>query len=866
MRTALLCLLLQALPFCLLAQTQKPASVETSAAKSATPIPTQNSKLNTQNSTRAVVVGISDYQDAAIPDLRFADRDAEAFANFLRSPAGGALDGDHLKVLTNRNATAAQFSIALDWLVEMTQEGDNAIIYFSGHGDVEAKRVSQPGYLLGWDAPSRVYMAGGAVNVRDLQDIISTLSTQNKARVVVITDACRSGKLSGSDINGAQLTGQNLARQFANEIKILSCQPNEYSIEGEQWGGGRGAFSFNLVDALYGLADGNNDLFVTLQEVGRYLEDHVTAEVAPVSQVPMVLGNRTERLAAVDAQLLADLRSGRTSQMIMISPVEMRGMEEEVLAGVDTTVRELYRLFKKALEEKVFLEPATACADAYYERLMAEPRLARLHSTMRRNYAAALQDEAQQTLNEWLKTRQEVSLEAVVTERLPQKVFKEKVKTYPRCLDRAAELLGSKHYMYAALKARRYFFEGYLLANSNKNPDQELGGRALALFRQSLEWQPEQPQVYLMMSQVFGNKFLQSDSLERYARRAIEIHPNWISPYIDAAINLSIDYRQFDRAKPFLEEAYLVDPNSADLMHAWAIFNNCQNRFAEAEPFYFKAIALDSTYAIFRNDLGALYLDTDRYAEAEQQLKKAVALDSTNAAFWGNLGYLYSMTGRYDEAESVLKKAIALDSTNTVLWINLGTLYLDTGLYDKAEQIYIKAIVLDSVDSGNWASLGYLYLVTDRYAEAEPVLKNALSMDSTNSTRWNNLGLVHLNNGRFAEAEPVLKKAIALDSTFANPRKHLGMVYFKTNRPYEARQNFLKAIELNPNYTPAMLGMAYFLASEGKTAEALDYVEQAIGKGITFEQLETDEDLAPLRALPEWKVLMKKYFPNQVKD
>ena len=39
--------------------------------------------------TYAVVIGISDYQDPQIPDLRFADKDAEAFANFLHSPAGG---------------------------------------------------------------------------------------------------------------------------------------------------------------------------------------------------------------------------------------------------------------------------------------------------------------------------------------------------------------------------------------------------------------------------------------------------------------------------------------------------------------------------------------------------------------------------------------------------------------------------------------------------------------------------------------------------------------------------------------------------------------------------------------------------------
>ncbi|MBK6996745.1 MAG: hypothetical protein IPH31_18130 [Lewinellaceae bacterium] len=70
-----------------------------------------------------------------------------------------------------------------------------------------------------------------------LKDVVTTLSTENKARVLIITDACRSGKLAGNSIGGAQLTSQNLAQQFANEIKILSCQPNEYSLEGEQWGG-----------------------------------------------------------------------------------------------------------------------------------------------------------------------------------------------------------------------------------------------------------------------------------------------------------------------------------------------------------------------------------------------------------------------------------------------------------------------------------------------------------------------------------------------------------------------------------------------------------------------------------------------------
>ena len=225
------------------------AQQNSSGSKGATPLNEANTATAPKN-TYAVVVGISDYQDKDIPDLRFADKDAEAFANFLRSPAGGSLDGDHLKVLTNKDATMGQFAAALDWLWEVSKEGDLAIIYFSGHGDVEKKSITQPGYLLCWDAPSRVYMGGGAFALPMFQDVVTTLSAQNKAKVVVITDACRSGKLAGSSVGGTQVTGSNLARQYANEIKILSCQPEEYSIEGEQWGGGRGAFSYNLVNAL----------------------------------------------------------------------------------------------------------------------------------------------------------------------------------------------------------------------------------------------------------------------------------------------------------------------------------------------------------------------------------------------------------------------------------------------------------------------------------------------------------------------------------------------------------------------------------------------------------------------------------------
>ncbi len=329
------------------------------------------------------------------------------------------------------------------------------------------------------------------------------------------------GKLAGNSIGGAQLTSQNLAQQFANEIKILSCQPDEYSLEGEQWGGGRGAFSFHLVDGLYGLADGNSDGSVNLMEIGRHLEDHVTPEVSPQSQVPMTVGNRTEKLAAVFPDILAQVKKNKSGQLPIFSATDNRGIEDEVLATVDSTIRALYHLFKKALKEKVFLEPPGECADSYYLRLMAEPKLERLHNSMRRNYAAALQDDAQQAINNMMKMEPtEVQLYRI--ERL------KKYAPYPRLLERAAELLGPEHYMRTTLLARQSFFEGWLLQmGSPLNPDSTLAKNLLKKYRRAVALQPEFALAYYQMSTVFDRLSPNSDSLLFYTA----IDPsNWRLP------------------------------------------------------------------------------------------------------------------------------------------------------------------------------------------------------------------------------------------------------------------------------------------------------------------------------------------------
>jgi tetratricopeptide (TPR) repeat protein/uncharacterized caspase-like protein len=687
-------------------------------------------EIANSKSVRAVVIGISDYQDEKIPDLRFADRDAEAFAGWLRSSAGGALDEDHLKVLTNEQATAGQFSAALDWLLEASEEGSQVILFFAGHGDVESKLYSQLGFLLCWDAPARAYMAGGTIPLFYIEDVIATLSQEKKVRVVLVADACHSGSLAGSNISGSQLTNANLIAQHSNEVKILACQPNEYALEGEQWGGGHGVFSYHLVDALYGLADSNKDLVVTLQETGRYLEDHVAADVAPISQTPLVNGNRTEQLAIVDTQLLARLRSGRSEQIEMFSAIESRGLEEDVLAAVDTTTRELYRLFKKALKEKVFLPvssdnstPADMCADALYQRLLAEPKLTRLHTTMTRNYAAALQDDAQQVMNKWLKSEIKE-----VTQSTRYKASR--YALYPQYLQRAAELLGQGHPMYKNLLARRYLFEGYISwLKVQRSTNRSRGMEALQAYRRSLEWQPAAPHTYLFMAQVFAWNLSEPDSARLYAARASELAPGWVLPYTSQAIACINKYGDFERAESLLATALQLDSNSV----------------------------------FVHNYLGALHVEQLHFDQAIAEFKKAISLDSAFSFARFNLGYVMESTGNLDKARSLYQETLSLDSTCAFVYEGLGRVYQALGQYHEASKAFLKTIELDSSIANAYSYLGTLLSIERQYDNATGYFQQALELNPYDVFSYSELGRIAQLKNQIVIADSLFEKATKIN-------------------------------------------------------------------------------------------------------
>lgn len=639
--------------------------------KGLSPLPEKN--INQEGSIYALIVGISDYQDPAINDLQFADKDAQAFESFLRRTTG-LMEDDHIKLLINQNATMAQFAVQLDWLMENATENDRVYIYFSGHGDVEKKTLTQPGYLLCWDAPSKVYMAGGALALPMFQDVISTLSTQNKAKVIVILDACRSGHLSGNKVGGTYITGSNLAKQFSNEIKILSCQPDEFSIEGTQWGSGRGAFSYHLINGLYGFADQDNNQNISLYEIGRYLENKVPAEVAPISQFPMVVGNRNTIVATINPELFQSLKKDKNKELSELSYIQTKSLEENILANTDSITKILYSDFLNALNENRLIEPESNCAKMYFDKLIINQELTQLHSAMRRNFAAKLLDETQQYMNALIKANVKI---------IECQGFR---KFIPRSanITLAAELLGPNHYLYPHLMARQNLCKAieYYFQRNKQSID-----TALHFLHKSFALDSSLPITHLFMERAYL-KLDKLDSALYYMNICNEAIPDWIIPFTTLA-EVLLPHPEHDSIVGLaLDKAYRIDsthPHISQYM-AWKMLN--QNNKAEALK-YMRSYKENGgeTYACWYGVLGSIYQQfQDSLSLAENAFLNAISLDSTHPVFNFNLGVVYMGMARWEEAEQYFLKASRMDPARTQYLMYLGEVYMNLKRFAEAEK------------------------------------------------------------------------------------------------------------------------------------------------------------------------------------
>ncbi len=216
-------------------------------------------------------VGINKYKNPKL-NLNFASADAQSIASLLQKSQGVLFDKIELIELYDKDATKENILNALDRVKQLAKPSDVFYFYYAGHGSMNDNTF----YFIPTDNV-RLYdptaLNEEAISDHVLQEKFKEIAALKQ---VVIIDACQ----SGGGVQTLALRGANNEKALAQLSRsagvhvMASAGSEQFAAEFEELG--HGLFTFTLIEALNGAADGApKDGAVSVYELKSYLDAKV---------------------------------------------------------------------------------------------------------------------------------------------------------------------------------------------------------------------------------------------------------------------------------------------------------------------------------------------------------------------------------------------------------------------------------------------------------------------------------------------------------------------------------------------------------------------------------------------------------------
>jgi len=787
-------------------------------------VPTQNATAAAAGNTYAIVIGISNYKN--VRHLQFADRDAEAFAHYLRSASGGNIPADNIETFINEKATRENVADAISEFVRKAKTGDRIYFFFAGHGDMEDLTQIENGLLLLYNSPNGNYfgMKDDVLEIMELKRYLSPL-TERGIQVYFIVDACHSGNLKGG-IQGIQQTATALATSWGQEIKILSCEPDQLSLESKEWGGGRGLFSLELEEGLEGLADEDGDQVITLSELTHYIQTKVQ-HMSEKSQSPVVVGKGSAVVAKVDPIALAALKRQIEQNYPMLASANTKGVAD-YSDSLDPVRAALYTSFENNLSSKKLILPAghNALADyRAFEKLDPENALVRI---MRRNLAAALNQRFDSFAAPLLKGQRSFTTRdtcALITAEL----------------DSCLHILGEQHYMYNNIKARKLFIEATWLSWALVVSDYWAGMKPMVdssidLLEQSEKLEPNAAYSFSALGVRYFDVY-EFDKSQQQFQQYLGLRPNDLWAKYSVA-NLYIKLKEYGKAETLMEN--LIHDSTKDVMaHSIlsdAYFYDNKRAASLACARHLMKMLDDKKPAYYL--IGFYYFKTHNVDSAKYYFELSRTPENSSACD-NDIAYGYTIAKNLDSATWYFEKLLKADTTYPFPYFNLGTIDVLKGHYNNAINHFIKSFSYST-------------------AFEEGVIPNLEIYFNKKYTITDSVQYNEFCNKIFTFSMPYISLVSILYCYFRDPR--LAVMSDKIDYIFSLMRQY-KEYDAYTEYH-----YACYKALHNDKDSAIDHLKKSLSLGFgNYFMVTSDQDLDNIRNTPEFGALLKQYFPDKVK-
>lgn len=261
-----------------------------------------------------------------------------------------------------------------------------------------------------------------------------------------------------------------------------------------------------------------------------------------------------------------------------------------------------------------------------------------------------------------------------------------------------------------------------------------------------------------------------------------------------------------------------------------------------------------------------LYEDHGDYAKAIELYDKVETEYGTNALINVYRANCYEEIGEYQKAIWDLTKALELQPGNEYILSSRGDTYRSAGMYDKAIADYSEAMEIDPSRSYCYYARGWSYELSGNDAKAMADYDAGIDLDKEFPYLFLSRGEQYKKQGKTELANADFEKVLDIE-TIAEDGSCRHYALHALGRDQEAIEWMDKIIENAPYYAGNWYDKACLLARMGRTDEALKALETAFEKGFrSFAHLEHDDDMDPLRNLPEYKALIKQYKGKPVEE
>ncbi len=545
---------------------------------------------------KALVVGISQYQDTSLHAFSAARRDAEEYAAFLQSPSGGSIERDQILLLTDEEATLAGFMAGLEWLMSEKPIPSKRLLYFAGSALYMTPGQKKEDVLMFFnDSPATPFQG----NTCSLKGIKKRLEKQGETilNAPVFLAVSFKSPFEKSDSLGFEWKGTGKTKR-SSWLKWSQTMPDAGLSSSAFSSKGQKSISSDLVTGLLGLADYDGNRMVSGPEIFRHISTQSSFYYPPGACLYLSVTDKEKNLSKVDERILNELEQRGNNELFPpIVQLESMPAEERLLQKSAPVTRRLYEDFILAIKVKNFLPPRERNAAALYDSLLLVPELLPIAGYLRRRLAAAMLDDTQQALNAYLNTS--------ANELARRQKYTEPYKRYAQQLQKANELLGKQHMMSNTLEAKRLYFEGLeLRLRSLAEKDSSWLSEAMEKQRAALHLEPEAAYIHNELGVVCINKNDTAEAKKQFLE-AIEYSPTWSIPYNNLSI-LALNAGDWQAANYYGIEAIRHAPyNPGGYANLGVVYAEKKD-WAQAETLFRRAVRLGAERPVVYYNLACL--------------------------------------------------------------------------------------------------------------------------------------------------------------------------------------------------------------------------------------------------------------------